>query len=156
MSASAATTVAAGAGRVFGGTGADDAPAGACRAAAGAAGSATPPVEPPPVTGSRDGRIGRAPDAGVAPTAGRGPVPPAASMRRRAPAALAARSASANSAAVWYLSSGRLQSAFITTAAYASGTPSATERGLGGAAETCCMATATSVSPVKGRRPASI
>ena len=34
--------------------------------------------------------------------------------------------------------------------------PGASERGLGGAADTCCMATARSLSPVKGRRPVSI
>ena len=67
----------------------------------------------------------------------------------------AARSAAANAAASWYLSSGRLLSAFMATAAYGSLTPGASVRGLGGAAETCCTATATSFSPRNGSLPVS-
>ena len=68
----------------------------------------------------------------------------------------ARRSAAANSSADWNRSAGSLLSARITTAASASEIPGTSVRGLGGAVRTCCMATATSVSPLKGTRPVSI
>ena len=44
----------------------------------------------------------------------------------------------------------------MATPARASETPGSSVRGFGGAVETCCIATATSVSPRNGTRPVSI
>ena len=89
-----------------------------------------------------------APTLAMAPAA---VIPSPAGRGRRA-----LRSAAANSSAVWYLSAAFLLSARIATPARASETAGWSVRGFGGAVETCCMATATSVSPRKGTRPVSI
>ena len=161
MGASAATTVAgmgAGAGAAgsgtagTGGRGATpcgDATAGVTVTGAGVVAARTPaPVasRPAPDTPA----VTTPPGTTNAPAADT-PSPPAGRTGRRA-----VRSAAANSSALWYRSAGSLLSARMTTPASASETPGESVRGLGGAEETCCIATATSVSPRNGTRPASI
>ena len=69
---------------------------------------------------------------------------------------LAFISASAISRALWKRFLGFFSSAFITTATTAGGVSGAKSAIGGGGSLTCCMATATGVSPTKGTRPVSI